>query len=71
MARIQQAPADDPVCSREQDLFRSRLDEMIDMNHPLVQVSEAMPWQTLIEAVGKSLPAIPAGAGRLVPCQPA
>jgi len=64
MARIQQAPADDPVRSREQDLFRSRLDEIIDMNHSLVRVGEAMPWQTLIEAVGKSLPAIPAGAGR-------
>jgi len=64
MARIQQAPADDPVRSREQDLFRPRLEDMIDMNHPLVRVSETMPWQTLIDEVGKSLSAV-------VPCRPA
>jgi len=39
-------------------------DEMIDLRHPLVRVGEAMPWQTLIDAVGESLPAI-------VPCRPA
>lgn len=37
---------------------------MIDLRNPLVRVGEAMPWQTLIDAVGASLPAIPAGAGR-------
>jgi len=30
MARIQPAPADDPARRREQELFRSRLDDMID-----------------------------------------
>lgn len=64
MARTQQAPADDPARSREQDLFRPRLEDMIDSRHPLVRVGEAMPWETLIDAVGDSLPAIPAGAGR-------
>jgi len=34
------------------------------MNHPLVRVGKAMPWQILIEAVDKSLLAIAAGAGR-------
>ena len=37
---------------------------MIDPRHPLVRVGEAMPWEALIDAVGDSLPAIPAGAGR-------
>jgi hypothetical protein len=45
MARTQQAPADDPARSREQDLFRPRLEDMIDPRHPLVRVGEAMPWE--------------------------
>lgn len=64
MAKIQQAPADDPARNREQDLFRSRLEDMIDPKHPLVRVGEAMPWDDLIAQVGDALPAIPAGAGR-------
>jgi len=66
MARTQHAPADGPARSREQDLFRPRLEDMIDPKHPLVRVGEAMPWEALIDAVGESLPAIPAGAG----CRP-
>ena len=50
--------------NQERDLFRARLDEMIDMSHPLVRVSEAMPWETLIESVGESLPLVPVGPGR-------
>lgn len=64
MAKIQQAPADDPARNREQDLFRSRLEDMIDPKHPLVRVGEAMPWDDLFAQVGDALPAIPAGAGR-------
>jgi len=64
LARIQQALADDPVRRREHDLFRTRLDDMIDMSHPLVRVGEAMPWRTLIDAVGESMPVV-------VPCRPA
>lgn len=50
--------------NQERDLFRARLDEMIDMGHPLVRVSEAMPWETLVESVGESPPLVPAGPGR-------
>ena len=50
--------------NQERDLFRARLDEMIDMSHPLVRVSQAMPWETLIDSVGESLPLVPAGPGR-------
>ena len=56
--------------NQERDLFRARLDEMIDMSHPLVRVSEAMPWETLIESVGESLPLVPAGPGRRPPPAP-
>jgi|GEM_PF-1547205 len=57
------APAEDTE-NHERDLFRARLDEMIDLSHPLVRVSRAMPWETLIESVGESLPLVPAGPGR-------
>lgn len=50
--------------NQERDLFRAPLDEMIDMSHPLVGVSQAMPSETLIESVGESLPLVRAGPGR-------
>src|ERR1700682_1364023 len=31
----------------EQDLFRSRLDQIIDMNHPLVRLARAGDWRFL------------------------
>ena len=31
--------------NQERDLFRARLDEMVDMSRPLVRVSRAMPWE--------------------------
>lgn len=33
---------DDPL-----DFFRSRIDHMIDLNHPLAVLAQRMPWQTL------------------------
>jgi IS5 family transposase len=33
--------------SYEQDLFRSRLDQIIDMNHALVQLARAIDWRFL------------------------
>ena len=53
--------------NQERNLFRARLDEMIDMSHPLVRVSQAMPWETLIDSVGESLPLVPAGPGHCCP----
>lgn len=35
------------------DLFRERLDAIIDLSHPLVRLSELAPWDELDEAVGR------------------
>lgn len=50
--------------NQERDPFRARLDEMIDMKHPLVRVSQAMPRETLVDSVDESLPFVPTGPGR-------
>ena len=36
----------------EQDLFRSRLDQIIDMKHALEKLSRAIDWQALEERLG-------------------
>src|ERR687888_153288 len=36
----------------EQDLFRSRLDQIIDMNHALVKLARAIDWRFLEERFG-------------------
>ncbi|HEX7340477.1 MAG TPA: IS5 family transposase [Rhodanobacteraceae bacterium] len=59
----QSCAADNPH-NTEADLFRARLENMIDMTHPLVRVAQIMPWDDLITAIGHTLPSIPAGAGR-------
>lgn len=46
------------------DMFSSRLDTMLDMRHELVKLAQIMPWDTLRDAVGHKLPAMPAGKGR-------
>jgi transposase, IS5 family len=38
--------------SGEQDLFRSRLDQIIDMNHALVKLTRAIDWRFLEERFG-------------------
>jgi hypothetical protein len=44
----------------EQDLFRSRLDQIIDMNHPLAQLARTVDWKFLEGgASAKSTPMIP------------
>lgn len=45
-------------------LFRARLENMIDMHHPLVRVSHVMPWDELIAAIGHALSEVPEGPGR-------
>ena len=34
--------------SGKQDLFRSRLDQIIDMNHALVKLARAIDWRFLV-----------------------
>jgi Transposase domain (DUF772) len=36
----------------DQDLFRSRLDQIIDMKHALVKLSRAIDWRVLVERFG-------------------
>lgn len=48
---------------QSQELFRSRLDGMIALSHPLVKLSEKMPWETISDRVAPVLPPTPAGAG--------
>jgi len=36
----------------EQELFRSRLDQIIDMNHALVKLARAIDWRFLEETFG-------------------
>jgi IS5 family transposase len=38
--------------SGEQDLFRSRLDQIIDMDHALVKLARTIDWRFLEEKFG-------------------
>ena len=35
----------------QQELFRSRLDQIINMNHPLVKLSDLLDWERLAQAL--------------------
>ena len=35
------------ACPATDDFFRSRIDQMIDLRHPLAVLSSRMPWQEL------------------------
>lgn len=45
----------------EQDLFRARLDQIIDMKHPLVALGRTVDWRFLEERFGRFTPMIAAG----------
>jgi hypothetical protein len=40
----------------EQDLFRSRLDQIIDMNHALVKLARTIDWRFLERGSARSTP---------------
>ncbi len=44
----------------EQDLFRSRLDQIINMQHELVRLAQAIDWPVLEERFGASIRMVPA-----------
>lgn len=48
--------------SQAQDLFRLRLDQMLDRSHGLVRLSDRMPWDALIADLGCEVSV--SGAGR-------
>ncbi|QKD87831.1 IS5 family transposase [Xanthomonas axonopodis pv. vasculorum] len=52
----EQLPAD--------ELFRSRLENQIDLRHPLIQLSRRLPWSALEQALALRLPATTATGGR-------
>ncbi|AJQ84232.1 transposase IS1478 [Xanthomonas oryzae pv. oryzae PXO86] len=52
----EQLPAD--------ELFRSRLENQIDVRHPLVQLSHRLPWSALEQALSPRLPATTSTGGR-------
>jgi IS5 family transposase len=47
-----------------QELFRARLDALIDLSHPLAKLSRAMPWEAIENAVSGVFPPAPVGPGR-------
>jgi len=46
------------------DLFRARLDQIIRVDYSLVRLSDAMPWDDIVEQAAELLPPTPEGAGR-------
>ncbi len=46
------------------ELFRSRLENQIDVRHPLVQLSHRLPWSALEQALSPRLPATTGAGGR-------
>ena len=61
--RHQVSPSE-TAAARTDDFFRCRLDQMIEMRHPLSRLAEVMPWQALESELSGVLPPTPAGAGR-------
>ena len=45
--------------TNEQDLFRSRLDQIIDLNHALVKLSRAIDWHFLEGRFGRFTRTVP------------
>ena len=50
----------------EQDLFRSRLDQIINMNHELVKLATAMSWSFIETKCGEVCPGMPSLPTRLM-----
>ena len=60
----QRPVAADSAAAHVDDLFRSRLENQIDLRHPLAQLAGRMPWPELEGALSPTLPADPVGGGR-------
>ena len=53
------------------DFFRSRLDQMIDLRHPLAVLATRLPWASIEAAVApKRLHAVLCGKGQFMSYQP-
>ena len=42
--------------SGQNDLFRARLDQIVDLDHPLAKLARAIDWRFLEERFGGSRP---------------
>lgn len=56
--------AADSAAAHADDLFRSRLENQIDLRHPLAKLARRMPWSDLEDALAPTLPPDPEGGGR-------
>ena len=41
--------------SGQNDLFKARLDQIVDMGHPLARLASAIDWRFLEERFGRSI----------------
>lgn len=58
------AVASETAAARSDDLFRSRLENLVDGRHPLIQLAKRMPWAALEDALADTLPPAPVAGGR-------
>jgi IS5 family transposase len=56
--------AADSAAAHADELFRSRLENQIDLCHPLAKLAQRMPWADLEDALAPTLPPDPARGGR-------
>ncbi|WP_183982304.1 transposase, partial [Pseudoxanthomonas broegbernensis] len=59
-----QPVAVDSAAAHADDLFRSRLENQIDLRHPLAKLANRMPWAGLEDALAPTLPPDPERGGR-------
>lgn len=57
--RSKQPVAADSAVAHADDLFRSRLENQIDLRHPLAKLVSRMPWADLEDALAPTLPPDP------------
>lgn len=56
--------AADSAAAHADELFRSRLENQIDLRHPLAKLASRMPWSDLEDALAPTLPPDPERGGR-------
>lgn len=56
--------AAETAAARSDDLFRSRLENLVDGRHPLIRLAQRMPWAALEDALQDTLPPAPVAGGR-------
>ena len=56
--------AADSAAAHADELFRSRLENQIDLHHPLAQLASRMLWEDLEDALSSTLPPDPERGGR-------